>query len=130
MPDPGPKYPVNVLATFGTDLTAGTSRKVAVPCFGSARIRARMLTANVGGTLKMSFARAVGTDDTVVKADGTIDVTKLTLYGSGNPTNVTVTAGTEAVIDSDCHGEAYVVVELDYTAGANGAVSLLDITQV
>ena len=130
LPDVAPKYPQDLLAAFGTDLTTGTSKSVAVACLGSARIRAHIKTATVGGTLSLHFARHVGTDATVVGASGGIDVTKLTQYGAGNPSDVTVTAGSEAVIDSDCHGEAYAVITLTYTAGAGGAVSLLDVCQV
>ena len=129
-PDQGPKYPQDLLTAFGTDLTAGTSKSAVIACLGSARLRCRIKTTTVGGTLSLHFARHKGTDNTVVGANGAIDVTKLTQYGSGNPSDVTVTAGAEAVIDADCHGEAYAVVILTYTAAPGGVVNLLDATQV
>jgi hypothetical protein len=49
-----------------------------------------------------------------------------TKYTAGNPTNVTVTANTETLIDSNTvYGEGWALLE--FTASGSGSITMLDV---
>jgi hypothetical protein len=51
-----------------------------------------------------------------------------TLYTSGNPSQLALTAGTEAKTDIDCYGEGYVLLKL--TGSGTGTVTYIDVSQL
>ena len=112
----------------GTSLASGSSKSRVVCVAGLARVRVRIKTATVGGTLNVIPIRPIGTDDTAVSAAGEISAAKVTEYTTGTGT-ATVTAGTEQKVDLDLYGESYVLVELEYTAGA-GTITFCDISGI
>jgi hypothetical protein len=92
---------------------------VAIPNKGDVRAR---IKATVGGTLSMHY---MGPDVDVAAGTGTE-------YTTGNPTDVTVTANTEAMIDTgkdtDAHpiGEGY--VKVIYTPSGSGTITFCDVS--
>lgn len=98
-----------------------------VECFGAARLRVRMKTATNGGALDIVF---VGPDfphnPPTATAYASLPATK---YSTGNPTQVPVTAGTEAKIDVDCYGEQRALIKFTGSGGA-GTVTYCDVSQV
>lgn len=110
----------------GASLASGTSVSEVVCVAGCARIKVR-LQASLGGTLSLAFVRPIGSDGTI-GGDGEIDVSKLTAYTSGNPTDVTVTADTEAEIHADIYGESYALVTYTYTATSGKSITFCDVS--
>lgn len=112
------------LATGAATSNGGILYEV-VPVRGSARFRCRIKTAGNGGTLDLVF---VGPDfDTAqTVAYGSLAGT---LYTTGNPAQVAVTAGTEATITTDCYGEGFLLVKFTGSGGA-GTITFCDVSQV
>jgi hypothetical protein len=114
--NPDPRYKPALRLTQGLAVAASLSNGVAVDEYvavsGSARVRAR-IKATAAGALDMTFG--------YFKDDA------FTAYTTGNPTQVAVSANTEAKIESDTYGEAY--VRIRYTPSANGAVTFADVCQ-
>ena len=82
-------------------------RRINIGGASSARVR---LTVSANGTLKFSFMDPLG----------------VTAYTTGNPSNVAVTAGTQAVIDTNSiYGEGWALVE--FVSSGSGTVSLFDV---
>jgi hypothetical protein len=96
-----------------------------VPTRGSSRMRVRIKTATNGGSIDLI---PVGPD---FDPDQTVAFGSLTgtLYTSGLPTQVGVTAGTETKIDLELYGENYVIVKFTGTVGA-GTITFVDVSQV
>jgi ABC-type phosphate/phosphonate transport system substrate-binding protein len=109
----------------GAALTNGQNHYKTFPVSGSARVRVRF-QATKGGTLKLRF---VAPDFDVNLADATHALANGTEYSTGAPDDVAVSADTEAMIEADCYGEAYVRVNyVPSTTG--GVVTYCDISQV
>lgn len=97
-----------------------------IPVRGSARIRARLLCASANGTLDIV---TVGPDFDPTQAPATAYASLTgTKHTSGNPTQVAVTAGTEATITHDCYGENFVL--LVFTGGGTGTITRVDVSQL
>ena len=105
------------------------SEVVAVP--GSARVRVRILTAGAGaGTLNVkpiAPVAATPTDESVLLKDGTIDPSKVTVYGTGTGT-AAVSAATETKVDLDLYGENFILVQ--FVCSATGTLVFCDCSQV
>lgn len=112
----------------GTATSNGGVLYEVVPTHGAIRLRARIKTATNGGTIDLF---AVGPDFNPDQAIAGVVYGSLvgTIYTTGNPTQVNVTAGTEAKIDYDCYGEAYVIVKFTGTVGA-GTVTYCDVCEL
>ena len=91
-----------------------------VPTSGSARLRVRIKTATAGGTLDIVLY-GPDTDPDRATLTGTG-------YTTGNPTQVTVSSGTEAKIDVDLYGENFALVK--FTGTGTGTVTYADVSQV
>lgn len=98
----------------------------AIAVRGSARVRARILTATNGGTIDLVFVGPNFDPGTPTAAYASIVGTK---YTTGNPTQVAVTAGTEATIVADCYGEGYLLVVFTGSVGA-GVITFCDVSQL
>jgi len=105
-------------AVSGGTLKAGATYvntdvlEVILPIAGALSVRLRGLFATAGGTLSFAYLRPDGT----------------TAYTTNNPSNVTVTAGTEAVATIQPNGEGWLRVR--FTATGTGAVTYFDVMQV
>lgn len=112
----------------GTATSNGGVLYEVIPLRGSARVRVRIKTATNGGTLDLLF---VGPDFNQQQGVDAVAFASLTgtVYTTGNPTQVAVTAATEATIVSDCYGEGYAIVKFTGTVGA-GTVTYCDYSQV
>lgn len=106
----------------GTATSVGGILYEVVPCYGAAKMRVRIKTAANGGTLDTVF---VGPDFDFTQ---TVAFASLvgTLYTTGNPAQVAVSAGTEAMIDATCVGEGYLIVKFTGTVGA-GTITYVDV---
>jgi len=98
-----------------------------VPLYGAASVTARLKTATNGGTLDMF---AVGPDFN--PEQGAVDNITFaslvgTIYTTGNPTQVAVTAGTEAVITYVGKGEGWLLIKFTGTVGA-GTITYCDVS--
>lgn len=125
IPRPSRRLTGNLAA--GTATSNGGILWECVPVRGSARVKVRIKTSANGGTLDLIF---VGPDFHSDQAAATAFASlNGTLYTTGNPAQVAVTAGTEAQISADCYGESYVVVKFTGTVGV-GAITYCDISQV
>lgn len=81
-------------------------RRINIGGASSARVRFKC---SAGGTLKCSFMDPLGQS----------------AYTTGNPSNVTVTANVEAMIDTNSiYGEGWALIE--FVSGGAGTVSLFD----
>jgi|SRR6185312_3908722 len=95
------------------------SEYVAIPNKGDVRVR---IKASVGGTISLHY---MGPDVDVTAGTGTE-------YSTGNPADVTVTADTEAMVDTgkdtDAHpmGEGY--VKITYTPSGSGTITFCDVS--
>lgn len=96
-----------------------------VPVFGQSSVSARIKTSGNGGTIDMIF---VGPDFDPAQAKDAIAFGSLkgTLYTTGNPAQVPVSAGTEVVITATPKGEGYVIIKFTGTVGA-GAITFCDV---
>ena len=112
----------------GTATSNGGILYEVVPVRGSARLRVRIKTASNGGTLDVFF---VGPDFNQQQSGESVAYGSLTgtIYTTGNGTQASVTAGTEAKIDVDCYGESYAIVKFVGSVGA-GTITYADVSQV
>lgn len=95
-----------------------------VPVFGAAGVNARIKTAGAGGTIDIVF---VGPDFDQNQAAATAYAALTgTKYTTGNPTQVAVVAGTEALIQSDCIGDGYAIIK--FTATGTGTITYCDVS--
>jgi hypothetical protein len=98
-----------------------------VPVRGALRVRVRIKVSGNGGTIDLVF---VGPNfDTEQSASTAYASLTGTLYTSGNPTQVAVTAGTETKIDVDCYGENFLLIKYTGAVGA-GAITYCDVCQL
>lgn len=100
--------PVGTLYAGATVANATTyQRRINIGGASSCRVR---LKVSANGTLKFSFMDPLG----------------VTAYTTSNPTNVSVTSGTEAVIETNAiYGEGWALVE--FVSSGSGTVSLFDV---
>lgn len=112
----------------GTATSNGGVLYEVIPVRGSARVRVRIKTATNGGTLDVFF---VGPDfNQQQSVDGVAYASLVgTIYTTGNGTQASVTAGTEAKVDVDCYGESYAIVKFTGSVGA-GVITFVDVSQV
>ena len=99
-----------------------------IPIFGAATVTARLKVSGNGGTLDMF---SVGPDFN--PEQGAVDNTAYgslvgTIHTSGNPSQVAVTAGTEAIITWTGKGEGYLIIKYTGAVGA-GAITYCDVSQ-
>lgn len=93
-----------------------------VPVLGAQKVTARF-KGTAAGTLDMVF---VGPDFPPYPDPATAFASlKGTLYATGNPTQVAITANTEALITGTCNGEGFVIIK--FTGTATGAVTYCDV---
>lgn len=117
----GTNYGLGPTAGF----TNGSVRYEVVPVFGNAVLTVRAKTASQGGTLDIVL---LGPDfDMEQIAGGDVALGSLvgTLYSTGAPTQVVVTAGTEAMIQATCRGEGYALIK--FTGTGTGTISYCDV---
>ena len=90
-----PSYRLKGQLAAGAATSNGGILYELIPVRGSARVRVRIKTASNGGTLDLFF---VGPDFNQQQAEDGVAYGSLTgtIYTTGNPTQVAVTAGTEA----------------------------------
>lgn len=86
-------------------------------------VRAKMAGA---GTLKAEWCRP-NQDFETAAMGGAVTVPTPLVYTSGNPTNVTVTGGTEAIILPTHSGESWLKITLIDTSGSPNAISYCDV---
>lgn len=111
----------------GGAVTNGTTYRQVVATAGCDNIRLRFLTVGATGTLNIKPIRPQGaspTDESVVGADGSVDPTKVTAYGTGTGT-VPVVAATEVKLELALFGENYCLIE--FVCTANGSITWADI---
>ena len=93
----------------GQTVANATTYQARVNIAGASSVRVRF-RASVAGTLKLTFLRPDG----------------VTKYASGNPTDVSVSANVETLIDTNAvYGEAWALIE--FVAGGSGTVALCDV---
>lgn len=97
-----------------------------IPCFGAASISVRLKVSGNGGTLDLF---SVGPDFN--PEQGAVDNTAFaslvgTIHTSGNPSQVAITAGTEAIITWTGKGEGYLIIKYTGAVGA-GAITYCDV---
>lgn len=109
----------------GAVIANATDYSEIIQVAGAAKLRINAKTVTAGGTLKGAFVRPYATDETAIDAKGVIAPAKTTAYDSGNPANVTLTAGTSNHMDVDLHGESYFKVTI--TGGGAGTIGFVDI---
>lgn len=93
------------------------------------RYRARIKTAGNGGTLDAFF---IGPDvdiDQLIKNLTAFGSIPGTIYATGGPAQVPVTAGTEAQIFADCYGEGYILLKFTGTVGP-GTIAFCDVARL
>jgi len=112
----------------GATIAQGATIREAVPCASSQTVRLRFLT-DVNGTLSASFLRPGLTLEEAStfdeELDGTAEVTE-----AGNPDDVAVTGGTEALMEVTCAGEAWILLEFTEENVAAGTVTHLHVSQL
>lgn len=111
-PRPARRLTGNLAVGAATANTVAISEDV--PIAGAAKVKARIKVTNTG-TLDMTFG--------FYNPAGVF-----TAYTTGNPTQVAVSANTEAQISSDTYGEDY--VRVTFTGTATGAITYCDVSQV
>lgn len=95
----------------GASFTNGSAINWVVPCAGVRSIRMRIKTTTAGGALSAAFLR--GLEDSS------------TAYEENNPSDVSVTAGTETKMDVATHyGEP--AIKFTFTPGGNGTLDYAD----
>jgi hypothetical protein len=99
-----------------------------IPIFGAASVSVRLKVATNGGTLDLF---SVGPDFN--PEQGAIDNTAFgslvgTIHTTGNPSQVAVTAGTEAIITWTGKGEGYLIIKYTGAVGA-GTITYCDVAQ-
>lgn len=98
-----------------------------IPVSGCSTVSVRLKTATNGGTLDLfgvgpDFNPDQGIADNTAYASLTG-----TIYTTGNPSQVAITAGTEAIITYTCKGESYLVIKFSGTVGA-GTITYCDVS--
>lgn len=96
-----------------------------LPIAGASAWRARIKTATAGGTLDAFY---IGPDVEIEAAIANATAYASiggTIYTSGNPSQVAVTAATETKIEDSPKGEGYVL--LKFTGGGTGTISFVDL---
>lgn len=111
-------------ATALTNATAVSE----VISLGSTRFLTVRILSAAAGSLTFAFARPVATTDGYALANGELDPSKLTAYGTLAPSAVSVSANTEAVLSVTCNGEWYGI--LTYTPSASAALTWVDVAAV
>lgn len=101
----------------GTAIAQGETARVAIPVASATKLRFRM-KASRAGDLDASFLRPGIQAGEYSRFDEELDGTAEVLT-TGAPTTVAVSADTEALIEVDCAGESWVLVE--FTEGGVGA---------
>lgn len=124
-------YRFTLARTFGlapaTVTANGQVQYEIVPLYGAATVTARIKVSGNGGTLD---AFAVGPDfnpEQGSKDNITFASLVGTIYTTGNPTQVAVTAGTEAIITYTGKGEGWLLIKYTGATGA-GAVTYCDVS--
>lgn len=102
---------------------------VVVPCYGLQKLVARIKVSGNNGTIDIVFVgpdfqqdQALGAAAAAAGYNAAIG----TKYTSGNPTQVAVTAGTEAIITATCNGEHYALIKYTQLVGV-GAIVYCDV---
>lgn len=114
---PRPSFRVSGDLAVGASLSNGVVVDEIVPIAGSARLRVRFK------------ASAAGALDVVLMGPNTnTDTEGGTQYSTGNPTQVAVSANTEAKIDVDLYGESWALIK--YTPSGSGTITYVDVSQV
>lgn len=118
-------HPIRRLAGTLAPATAFVNNAVkyaVVPLLGALSVTARIKTASAGGTLDVFF---VGPD---FDPEQTAAYASLvgTIYATGAPTQVAVSAGTEALITIACTGECYAIIK--FTGGGTGTITFCDVS--
>lgn len=101
----------------------GGVRYEVVAVYGQAVLSVRIKTAANGGTIDIVF---VGPDFEPDQGDLAFASLVGTKYTTGNPTQVAVAAGTEAIIQAVCIGDGYAIIKFTGTVGA-GTISYCDV---
>lgn len=109
----------------GTATSNGGILYEVIPILGATRVTVRIKTATNGGNIDLIFA-APNFDPEQTLAFASLAGT---LYTTGNPTQVPVTAGTEARIQATCEGESFLIVKFTGSVGA-GTITYVDVSQV
>lgn len=117
-----PRRLQNALGAGAVTASGGILYEV-VPIFGAQSLTVRIKTATNGGTIDIVL---VGPDFPPKQSVAAFSALIGTKYTTGNPTQVAVTAGTEAVITTPVNGESYAIVKFTGTVGA-GAISYCDV---
>ena len=130
---PRAHYRFSLVRTFGlapaTVTANGQVQYEIVPLYGAISVSARIKVATNGGTLDMF---AVGPDfnpEQGSKDNTTFGSLVGTVYTTGNPTQVPVTAGTEAIITYTGKGEGWLLIKYTGATGA-GTVTYCDVSQL
>lgn len=131
-PSPGaaPHRRFDTVRTFGlaagTVTAAGQVQYEVVPLYGKTSVSVRLKVATNGGTLDFF---GLGPDFNPAQANDNTTFASLvgTIYTTGNPAQVAVTAGTEALITYTGKGEHYGIVKYVGATGA-GSITYADVS--
>src|SRR5581483_11444345 len=98
-----------------------------IPVSGALSLRVRIKVATNGGTLDVFF---LGPDFDLTQEQQGVAYGSLvgTIYATGNPTQVPITAGTEAKADVTLNGEEYAIIKYTGATGA-GSITFCDVCQ-
>lgn len=123
--NPRPAFRLNGALKPGTATSNGGILYEIVPTLGSVKLVVRIKTATNGGAIDLIGAAPN------LKPDQTVAFASLvgTQYTTGNPTQVAVTAGTEATITYTLNGENYVIIKFTGSVGV-GSIAYVDVSQV
>lgn len=112
----------------GTAIAQADTARAVIPCASAQKVRVRLKT-DVGGELTGAFLLPGLIPGDYAKFDEELDGTAR-VTTSGNPAAVTVVGGTEAVLEVDCVGEAYLLVEFTEENVAAGTIEQLSHSQL
>lgn len=92
-----------------------------VPVLGQASVSARIKTATQGGTIDIFFVGANFDPEQTAAYASLVG----TIYTTSSPTQVAVSAGTEALITAPCLGECYAIIK--FVGGGTGTITFCDV---